>query len=217
MTTSEEARKTPSTDTPSTDAPVSAAGSGAGIRPVDGPAVEAAVRSLLAAVGEDPTREGLLGTPDRVARMYAEILSGAQQDPGHHLEVVFSEGHHEMVVVRDIAFESMCEHHMMPFMGKAHVAYVPNGHIVGLSKIARVVEGFARRLQVQERLTSQIADLLMDRLEPQGVGVVLEATHTCMTMRGVRKPGSAMVTSAVRGTFKSCAETRNEWMSFLRG
>ena len=184
--------------------------------PVDKPAVEQAVRTILAAVGEDPDREGLVGTPGRVARMYEEILAGVSDDPARHLAVTFAEDHHEMVAVRDIPFESMCEHHMMPFMGKAHVAYVPNGHVVGLSKIARVVESFARRLQVQERLTSQIADLMMDQLQPQGVGVVLEATHTCMTMRGVRKPGSAMVTSAVRGTFKTRADTRSEWMSFLR-
>ena len=150
-----------------------------------------------------------------MARKYAEILSGLQSDPAEFLEVTFSENHHEMVAVRDIPFESLCEHHLMPFIGKAHVAYVPNGQIVGLSKIARVVETFARRLQVQERLTSQVADLLMAHLEPQGVGVVLEATHTCMTMRGVRKPGSVMVTSAVRGNFKSHGETRAEWMSFL--
>ena len=182
---------------------------------VDRPAVEQAVRTILSAVGEDPDREGLLGTPGRVARMYEEILAGVSDDPARHMAVTFAEDHHEMVAVRDIPFESMCEHHMMPFMGKAHVAYVPNGHVVGLSKIARVVESFARRLQVQERLTSQIADLMMDQLKPQGVGVVLEATHTCMTMRGVRKPGSAMVTSAVRGTFKTRADTRSEWMSFV--
>jgi GTP cyclohydrolase I len=184
-------------------------------RPVDKPALEAAVRSILVAVGEDPGREGLLATPSRVARMYEEILSGAADDPARHLAVTFAEDHHEMVAVRDIPFESLCEHHMMPFMGKAHVAYVPAGHVVGLSKIARVVEAFARRLQVQERLTSQIADLMMQHLAPQGVGVVLEATHTCMTMRGVRKPGSVMVTSAVRGTFKTRPDTRSEWMSFV--
>lgn len=184
-------------------------------RPVDAERATRAVRELLSAVGEDPSRDGLLGTPDRVARMYAEILSGAALDPGRHLETSFAEDHHEMVIVRDIPFESLCEHHLMPFTGRAHVAYVPNGRIVGLSKIARVVEEFARRLQVQERLTSQIADLMWERIAPEGVGVVLEATHTCMTMRGVRKPGAVMVTSAVRGTFKTRAETRAEFMKLV--
>ena len=177
--------------------------------------IERAVRELLEAVGEKPGRDGLAGTPARVARMYAEILSGMEVDPARHLLVTFAEDHHEMVVVKDIPFESLCEHHLMPFLGKAHVAYVPNGRVVGLSKLARVVEEYARRLQVQERLTSQIADLIMRTLAPQGVGVVLEATHTCMTMRGVRKPGSVMVTSAVRGTFQSNAETRAEFMTII--
>ena len=136
-------------------------------------------------------------------------------DPARHLEVTFEEDHHEMVLVKDIPFDSLCEHHLLPFQGRAHVAYVPNGRIVGLSKIARVVEEYARRPQVQERLTSQVADVMMDKLAPQGVGVVLESTHTCMTMRGIRKPGSLMVTSAVRGTFKSRRETRAEFMSFI--
>ena len=184
-------------------------------RRVDAGRAERAVRELLEAVGEDPTRDGLLGTPDRVARMYAEILSGSALDPGRHLALTFAEDHHEMVIVRDIPFESLCEHHLMPFTGKAHVAYVPNGRIIGLSKIARVVEEFARRLQVQERLTSQVADLMWERIAPEGVGVVLEATHTCMTMRGVRKPGAVMVTSAVRGTFKTRAETRAEFMKLV--
>ncbi len=184
-------------------------------RPVDVDRIVSAMREILTALGEDPARDGLLRTPERVARMYAEVLSGRDLDPARHLEVTFAEDHHEMVLVKDIPFESLCEHHLMPFSGHAHVAYVPNGRIVGLSKIARVVEEFARRLQVQERLSSQVADLLMDRLAPQGVGVVLEATHTCMTMRGIRKQGSLMVTSAVRGTFKSSAETRAEFMSFL--
>ena len=184
-------------------------------RPVDLGRVERAVAEILDAVGENPGRHGLAGTPGRVARMYAEILSGNLVDPGRHLLTTFAEDHHEMVVVKDIPFESLCEHHLMPFLGKAHVAYVPNGRVVGLSKLARVVEEYARRLQVQERLTSQIADLVMGTLAPQGVGVVLEATHTCMTMRGVRKPGSVMVTSAVRGTFESCAETRAEFMTIV--
>lgn len=184
-------------------------------RPVDLARAERAVSELLDAIGENGGREGLAGTPGRVARMYAEILSGAQVDPGRHLLTTFAEDHHEMVVVKDIPFESLCEHHLMPFLGKAHVAYVPNGRVVGLSKLARVVEEYARRLQVQERLTSQIADLVMGTLAPQGVGVVLEATHTCMTMRGIRKPGSVMVTSAVRGTFQTCAETRAEFMTIV--
>jgi len=185
------------------------------LRIVDTPRIEQAVYEILSAVGEDPSREGLQATPARVARMYAEILAGTETDPARHLLVTFAEDHHEMVIVKDIPFESLCEHHMMPFHGKAHVAYVPNGRIVGLSKIARVIEEYARRLQIQERLTSQVADLIMDTLQPQGVGVVMEATHTCMTMRGVRKPGSSLVTSAVRGTFKSHAATRAEFMTFL--
>lgn len=184
-------------------------------KPVDLARVERAVAEILDAVGENGGRDGLAGTPGRVARMYAEILSGNLLDPSRHLTVTFAEDHHEMVVVKDIPFESLCEHHLMPFLGRAHVAYVPNGRVVGLSKLARVVEEYARRLQVQERLTSQIADLIMGTLAPQGVGVVLEATHTCMTMRGVRKPGSVMVTSAVRGTFESCAETRAEFMTIV--
>jgi GTP cyclohydrolase I len=191
-------------------------GNGAdGLRSVDRARAEQAVKELLAAVGEDPDREGLLGTPRRVAHLYAEVLAGNEVDPARHLAVTFAEDHHEMVVVKDIPFESLCEHHLMPFHGKAHVAYVPNGRIVGLSKVARVVEEYARRLQVQERLTSQVADLIMDTLKPQGVGVVLQATHTCMSMRGIRKPGALMVTSAVRGTFKTCAETRAEFMTIL--
>jgi len=182
---------------------------------VDHECIEAALNQILLAVGEDPQRSGLRETPRRVARMYAEVLSGQHVDPARHLDVTFEEDHHEMVVVKDIPFESLCEHHMMPFIGRAHVAYVPNGKIVGLSKIARVVEEYARRLQVQERLSSQVADLLWERLQPQGVGVVMEATHTCMTMRGVRKPGATMVTSAVRGTFKSRRATRAEFMSFI--
>jgi len=182
---------------------------------VDNARIEAATREILLAVGEDPDRDGLRDTPARVGRMYAEVLAGCHVDPARHLDVTFAEDHHEMVVVKDIPFESLCEHHMLPFMGRAHVAYVPNGRIVGLSKIARVVEEFARRLQVQERLSSQVADLMMEKLEPQGVGVVMEATHTCMTMRGIRKPGSLMVTSAVRGSFKTREATRSEFMSFL--
>lgn len=177
---------------------------------VDHARIEKAVRELLAAAGEDPGREGLRDTPSRIARMYEEVLSGRGEDPAKHLEVTFDESHTELVILKEIPFYSMCEHHMLPFMGKAHVAYLPNGHIVGLSKLARVVESFARRLQVQERLTSQIADLLMEKLDAKGVAVLLEASHTCMTMRGVRKQGSVMVTSAIRGIFTKDHAARDE-------
>jgi len=177
--------------------------------------IEQAVRDILSAVGEDPNREGLRDTPGRVARMYEELFSGLTLDPGRHLDTSFTECYDELVVLRDIPFNSMCEHHLMPFEGKAHVGYLPDGRVVGISKLARVVEDFARRPQVQERLTSQIADLLMQRLEARGVAVVLEATHTCMTCRGIRKAGSIMVTSAVRGTCRSDARTRSEVMSLL--
>ena len=183
---------------------------------VDHERVERAVREILTAVGEDPDRDGLLGTPNRIARLYEEILSGEHQDPTRHLKVTFAEDHHEMVLVRDIPFDSMCEHHMMPFTGKAHVAYIPSGAVVGLSKLARVVEEYARRLQVQERLTSQVADAIWEHLKPQGCGVVMESTHTCMTMRGIRKPGSSMMTSAVRGSFETQLETRSEFMDLIR-
>lgn len=182
---------------------------------VDHDRIQRAVRELLSAVGEDPDRDGLRDTPARVARMYAEVFRGLAEDPAKHLEKVFDEDHHELVLVRDIPFDSFCEHHLMPFTGQAHVAYIPNGHIVGLSKVARVVEAFARRPQVQERLTSQIADLMMDRLAPRGVAVVIEATHTCMTARGVRKPGSTMVTSALRGVFHESGAARSEVMALI--
>ena len=185
--------------------------------PVDAAAIEAAVRDMLAAVGEDPAREGLAGTPQRVARMYGELFNGLSKDPARHLAVHFTEQYDEMVVLRDISFYSMCEHHLLPFMGRANVAYLPRGKVVGLSKIARVVEEFARRPQVQERLTTQIADLLMDKLDARGVGVIIEAEHTCMTIRGIRKPGSVMVTSAMRGLFKSNVATRNEAINLLTG
>jgi len=184
---------------------------------VDESAIEEAVRAILQAVGEDPRREGLLATPRRVARMYAELFSGLWEDPARHLEVGFSEKYDEMVVLRDIPFYSMCEHHLLPFMGKAHVAYLPRGKVVGVSKMARVVEACARRPQVQERLTSQIADLLMDKLEARGAGVIVEAEHTCMTIRGVNKPGAVMVTSAMRGLFKSNLATRTEAINLLTG
>ena len=177
--------------------------------------IEGAVREILAAVGEDPQREGLRETPARVARMYQELFSGLQEDPAEHVGAVFTETYDEMVVLRDIPFNSMCEHHLMPFEGVAHVAYLPDGQVVGISKLARVVDGFAHRPQVQERLTSQIADLLMDKLKAKGVAVVLRATHTCMTCRGIKKAGSVMVTSAVRGRCKADARTRAEVMSLL--
>lgn len=176
--------------------------------------IEKAVKEILLAIGENPERDGLRGTPDRVARMYGEILN-IDEDPGAHLETTFDEAYNEIVVLKEIPFYSMCEHHMMPFHGKAHVAYLPNGRIVGLSKLARLVEGFARRLQVQERLTCQIADTLMAKLNPRGVAVLLEASHSCMTMRGVKKPGSVMVTSALRGHFIDDHAARDEvWAHF---
>jgi len=177
---------------------------------LDHPRIQHAVREILAAIGEDPDREGLRKTPERIARMYEEVLGGMNSDAAKHLEVVFDESHTELVILKEIPFYSMCEHHLLPFFGKAHVGYLPNGHIVGLSKLARVVESFAQRLQVQERMTSQIADLLMEKLDARGVAVLIEATHTCMTMRGVRKPGAVMVTSAIRGTFVTEHASRDE-------
>ena len=184
---------------------------------VDLPAIEKAVHEILAAVGEDPGRQGLKGTPARVARMYDELFKGLSEDPAEHLETHFDEKYDEMVVLRNIPFHSMCEHHLLPFMGKAHVAYLPSGKVVGVSKLARVVESFARRPQVQERLTSQIADLIMDKLDARGAGVIMEANHTCMTIRGVRKPGAVMVTSVMRGLFKTNLATRNEAIKLLTG
>ncbi len=179
--------------------------------------IEKAVREILLAVGEDPDREGLRRTPRRVAKMYQELFAGIHQNPAEHLTTAFTERYDELVVLRDIAFNSTCEHHLMPFEGKAHVAYLPDGQVVGISKLARVVDGFARRPQVQERLTSQIADLLMDKLQAKGVAVVIQATHTCMTCRGIQKPGSLMITSAIRGLCRSDARTRGEVMSLLHG
>jgi GTP cyclohydrolase IA len=186
---------------------------------VDIERAQAAVRELLDAIGEDPTRNGLLDTPRRVAAMYDELFAGMHEDPSEHLEVTFDEAHGEMVLVRDIPFSSLCEHHLVPFMGKAHVAYIPgrDGRITGLSKLARVVDGYARRLQVQERMTSQIADDIQRVLEPRGALVVLEAEHLCMTMRGVKKPGALTVTSAVRGIFKDDFATRTEALQFIHG
>ncbi|MEI8000579.1 MAG: GTP cyclohydrolase I FolE [Actinomycetes bacterium] len=183
----------------------------------DKPRIEAAVREILIAVGEDPDRDGLRRTPARIANMYEEIFSGLHEDPSRHLAVTFEADHDEMVMVRDIPLASLCEHHFVPFTGRAHVAYIPggDGRITGLSKIARLVDGFARRPQVQERLTSQIADALQATLEADGVFVVIEAEHLCMSMRGVRKPGSLTVTSAVRGLFKNNPATRAEAMSLI--
>ena len=183
---------------------------------VDTKRIEKAVREMLLAVGEDVEREGLKKTPERVARMYAELLAGMHEDPKEHLLSVFSENYDEIVLLRNIPFYSICEHHLMPFIGKAHVAYLPSGAILGISKLARIVDCFARRLQAQERLTYQIADFIMNNLKTQGVAVVLEASHSCMTIRGIKKPGSAMVTSAVRGIFKKDPKTRNEVMSLIQ-
>jgi GTP cyclohydrolase I len=179
--------------------------------------IEQAVRELLAAIGEDPTRDGLADTPIRVARMYAEVCSGLHEDPTEHLTVTFDASHDEMVLVRDIPLYSLCEHHLVPFIGHAHVAYIPgkDGRITGLSKIARLVDGYARRPQVQEKLTVQIADAMERTLEPRGVLVVVDAEHLCMSMRGVKKSGSSTVTSAVRGLFRQNIATRDEAMRFL--
>ena len=182
---------------------------------VDLKRIEAAVRVILDAVGEDPDREGLLETPARVARMYAEMFAGLKSDPGRHLSKVFTEQYDEIVLVRDISFCSMCEHHLLPFTGTAHIAYLPSGKVVGLSKLARVVEEVARRPQVQERMTQTIADLVEERLSARGVAVVCEATHSCMTMRGVRKPGSLCLTSAMRGAFRDDPKTRSEVLGLL--
>lgn len=178
-----------------------------------------AVKELLAAIGEDPTRDGLLDTPARVARMWAEVLGGTNDDPDHHLSRTFEIEHDEMVLVRDIPFTSVCEHHMLPFSGTAHIAYLPGttGRFTGLSKLARLVEGYARRLQVQERLTSQLADAMQTMLEPVGVLVVVEAEHSCMSIRGVRKPGTKTVTTAVRGIYRTDAAARSEVMAFIQG
>jgi GTP cyclohydrolase I len=184
---------------------------------IDIPRIARAVREILIAVGEDPDREGLRETPARVARMYAELFRGLRADPRRHLKKVFVEKYDEVVLVKDISFESVCEHHLLPFMGKAHIAYLPDGKVVGLSKLARVVEDISRRPQVQERMTEDIADLMMDELKAKGVAVIIEAVHTCMTVRGIRKPGSLCVTSAVRGIFRTNASTRAEVMTLIYG
>ena len=201
-----------STSPPSTD------GRNEAVPPaIDHARIKRAVREILEAIGEDPDRNGLVGTPERIANMYAEIFSGLHEDPGRHLNVTFEEGHDEMVMVKDITLYSMCEHHLIPWIGAAHVAYIPNvdGRITGLSKLARLVDGYGHRPQVQERLTTQIADAVERVLEPRGVLVVVEAEHLCMSMRGVRKPGSTTVTSAVRGLFRDNEPTRVEAMSLI--
>lgn len=187
--------------------------------PVDVERIAAAVREILAAIGEDPERDGLKDTPARVARMYAETCAGLHEDPARHLKVTFDADHDEMILVREIPFYSMCEHHLVPFFGHAHVAYIPSasGRITGLSKLARLVDGYAKRPQVQERLTTQVAQAMETALEPRGIVVVIEAEHLCMGMRGVRKPGSTTVTSAVRGIFRSDPSARAEAMRFIQG
>ena len=186
---------------------------------VDAARAERAVIELLTAIGENPARDGLMRTPQRVAAMYTEIIGDSSADPADELTVTFAAEHDEMVMVRDIPFASLCEHHLVPFLGRAHVAYIPSsdGRITGLSKLARVVDGYARRLQVQERMTTQIADAVERALDPRGVLVVIEAEHLCMSMRGVRKPGTRTVTSAVRGQFRRDAATRAEAMAFIHG
>jgi GTP cyclohydrolase I len=185
--------------------------------PVDLPRIERAVREILAAVGEDPDREGLRETPARVARMYQELFSGLHTNPRVHLQKFFTEKYDEMVLVKDIAFNSMCEHHMLPFIGKAHIGYIPSGRVVGLSKLARVVEEVSHRPQVQERMTEEIANLLIEELQVKGVAVVIEASHSCMAIRGVRKPESICVTSAMKGTFRSNLSSRSEVMQLIYG
>jgi GTP cyclohydrolase IA len=202
-------------------APVRTGGAEAEVqsRTVDLPRIERAVREILVAIGEDPERDGLLETPRRVARMYEEIFSGLGADPGEHLSVVFEADHDEMVMVKDIPVYSVCEHHLVPWFGRAHVAYIPNddGRITGLSKLARLIDGFSKRPQVQERLTTQVADKIESVLAPRGVLVVVEAEHLCMSMRGVRKPGTTTVTSAVRGLMRDSVAARSEAMSFIHG
>lgn len=184
---------------------------------IDQDKIRRAMRLYLEGIGEDPDREGLAGTPDRIARMCEEIFGGIDQDPRELMRAVFTEKYNDIVLVRDLAFNSMCEHHLLPFSGKAHVAYIPNGKVLGLSKFARLVELYARRPQVQERLTDQVADLIMEELAPLGVAVVVDAMHSCMTLRGVRKPGSSVVTSALRGCFLTQPASRTEVLSLMHG
>ncbi len=179
--------------------------------------IERAVREILTAVGEDPDREGLIETPARVARMYAEIFGGLHIDPAVYLQKTFTQQHDEMVLVKDITFSSCCEHHLLPFTGTVHIAYLPDGQVIGLSKLARITEVIARRPQVQERMTEDLAELIMRELKPRGVGVVVEAAHSCMTIRGVKKPGAMTITSAMRGLFKTNPMTRNEFMALVFG
>jgi GTP cyclohydrolase I len=184
---------------------------------IDQERIAGAVREIIDAIGEDPGRDGLIDTPRRTGEMYAELFSGLQQDPREVLATSFDESHKEMVVLKNIPFYSLCEHHFLPFHGQAHVGYVPEGRIVGVSKLARVVDILARRPQMQERLTSQIADTIMDTLSPDGVAVVIEAEHLCMTMRGVQKPGAIMITSAIRGGFRRRGVTRAEFLALVQG
>lgn len=186
-------------------------------RTIDIPRIENAVREILAAVGDDPNREGLLETPARVARMYAELFGGLHDDPRKHLKKFFTEKYDEIVLVRDISFNSMCEHHLLPFMGQVHIGYMPNGRVVGLSKLARVVDVVSKRPQVQERMTEEIANLLLEELHVRGVAVVVEAVHTCMTVRGVRKPGAVCTTSAMKGAFLKNHATREELLTLIYG
>ena len=178
--------------------------------------IEEGVRLILEGIGEDPNREGLLKTPSRVARMYKEVFAGLYEDPAVHFETTFDEHHEELVIVHDIPFYSMCEHHLMPFYGKAHIAYIPNGKVTGLSKLARTVDVYARRPQIQERLTVQIADALERVLAPKGIMVMLEAEHTCMTMRGIKKPGSKTVTTVTRGEFKENMELQKQFLAMVK-
>lgn len=184
---------------------------------VDHDRIRAAVTEIFAAIGEQPERDGLLDTPRRISEMYAEVFGGLAIDPTEYLKVGFEVAHDEMVILRNIPFYSMCEHHFLPFHGEAHLGYIPDGRVVGISKLARVVEGYARRPQIQEQLTSQIAEAIMSTLNPDGVAVVIEAEHLCMTMRGVKKPGTRMVTSAMRGLFKQSSVTRGEFLSLVHG
>jgi GTP cyclohydrolase I len=193
------------------------AGADVASTPIDQERIRRAVREILLAVGENPDREGLRETPDRVARMYAEVFEGLHQDPRGHLQKLFTQKYDEMVLIKDIRFVSFCEHHLLPVVGKAHVAYIPNGKVIGLSKVPRVIDVLAKRPQMQERLTEELADLLMKELDAKGVGVVIEASHSCMTIRGVNKPDSTFVTSAMRGAFKERLATRTEVMSLIFG
>ncbi len=184
---------------------------------IDKSAIELAVTNIIKAIGEDPSREGLTDTPRRIAEMYSELFAGIIADPKEDLQVGFEEGHHEMVIFKDIPFYSMCEHHFLPFYGLAHIGYIPNGRVVGASKMGRVVDVLAKRPQLQERLTTQIADTIVEVLQPQGVAVVIHAEHLCMTMRGIKKPGSNIVTSATRGLFRKSHATRSEFLSLVQG